>query len=94
MSGGGWRVGGWCVEIGLFGSRLIIVQAHTQAVAAPSLLWPESTTGKWGVLLKTQKEVSVGTDGTQLSDGESPSHPGTFQPEPGFTNTGCLGDSY
>lgn len=46
------------------------------------------------MFLRTQKEVSVGADGTQLSDGLSQSHLGTFQPEPAFTNTGCQGNGY
>lgn len=55
--------GGWCVETGLFCSRPVTAQAHTPAVAAASLLWPESTTGKWSVFLRSQKAVSVGAGG-------------------------------
>lgn len=40
--GGVWSVGGWYMEIGLFCSRLMIAQAHTQAVATAPMLWPES----------------------------------------------------
>lgn len=38
-----WGMGGWCKERELFCSRPKIAQAHLQAMAAPPLLWPEST---------------------------------------------------
>lgn len=60
-------------------------------MAAPSLLWPQSTTGK---CLRTQKEGSVGVNGAQLSGGQPPSPPGTLRPEPGFPNTGRLGSGH
>ena len=75
-------------------SRPGIAQAHTQAVEVPSLLWPESATGEWNVFLRTQKEVSIGTRRAQLPWWTVSSQPGTFQPEPSFDNTGCLGSGY
>lgn len=44
--------------------------------------------------MENQKEVSVGANGDQLSDGRTPSPAGTIPPEPGFTNPGSLGNGY
>lgn len=82
VQGGGWSLGGWCKETGLFCFRPITAQPHSQAVAAPSLLWPDSTLAN-GLFLRTQTKVSIGPERAQLSR-RSPSHPGTFQKNPSY----------